>query len=54
MPRYQYRCQKCQEEFERPEHMDEHEKAHPKCPSCGSKKVEQVFTAFFAKTSRKS
>ena len=54
MPRYQYRCQDCKKEFERPEHMREHEEAHPTCPECGGDRVEQVFTSFFAKTSRKS
>lgn len=54
MPRYQYHCDDCQNEFERPEHMDDHERAHPACPECGSKNVRQVFTSFFAKTSRKS
>ncbi len=54
MPRYLYRCLKCQEEFERAEHIEEHGSAHPKCPKCGSKRVEQVFSAFFAKTAKKS
>lgn len=54
MPRYLYRCQDCDEKFERAEHIDEHDSAHPKCPNCGSKRVEQVFGSFFAKTSRKS
>ncbi|NIP77866.1 MAG: zinc ribbon domain-containing protein [Gemmatimonadetes bacterium] len=54
MPRYQYRCQDCEKEFERPEHIAEHETARPTCPECGSDRVQQVFTSFFAKTSRKS
>lgn len=54
MPTYEYRCTKCGEQFEQPEHIEEHEKSHPKCPSCGGKKVTQVFSSFFAKTSRKS
>lgn len=54
MPIYEYRCLECEERFERPEHIEEHSTADPKCPSCGSSKVEQVYSAFFAKTSRKS
>ncbi|HUG39929.1 MAG TPA: zinc ribbon domain-containing protein [Longimicrobiales bacterium] len=54
MPMYEYRCGDCGEEFERPEHMEAHETAHPACPRCGGKNVQQVFSSFFAKTSRKS
>ncbi|MEJ2678039.1 MAG: zinc ribbon domain-containing protein [Gemmatimonadota bacterium] len=54
MPTYEYRCLECDEVFERPEHISEHTDAHPKCPICGSEKVEQVFSSFFAKTSKKS
>ena len=54
MPTYEYHCLECDEVFERPEHIREHGDAHPACPSCGSKKVEQVFSSFFAKTSKKS
>jgi putative FmdB family regulatory protein len=54
MPTYEYRCQKCKEQFERIEHVAEHGKAKLRCPKCGSQKVERVLSAFFAKTSRKS
>ena len=54
MPRYEYRCLECHDVFECCEGMDEHEAARPKCPQCGSRKVEQVFSSFFAKTRRKS
>lgn len=54
MPRYEYICHECDERFEQPEHMEDHATAHPKCPNCGSRNVEQVYSAFFAKTSRKS
>jgi putative FmdB family regulatory protein len=54
MPRYEYRCADCEEEFERPEHMDEHERSRPTCPRCGGKNVRQMFTSFYAKTSKKS
>lgn len=54
MPVYEYRCKECETTFEHTEHMDEHADARPKCPECGSKKVEAVFSSFFAKTARKS
>jgi putative FmdB family regulatory protein len=54
MPVYEYRCLDCQEIFERSEHMDEHPTSSPECPRCKSVNVEQVFSAFFAKTGRKS
>jgi putative FmdB family regulatory protein len=54
MPTYEYRCAECGEQFEKPEHIGEHEKSHPQCPSCKSENVTQVFSSFFAKTSRKS
>jgi endogenous inhibitor of DNA gyrase (YacG/DUF329 family) len=30
------------------------ERARVKCPKCGSRKVEPVFSGFYAKTSKKS
>lgn len=54
MPVYEYRCQDCGETFERTEHVDEHQTAHPRCPKCGSENVTHVVTPFFAKTSKKS
>ncbi|MBI4540914.1 MAG: zinc ribbon domain-containing protein [Gemmatimonadetes bacterium] len=54
MPIYEYRCQKCGELFTRVQHIDEHQRARPQCPKCRSRKVEQVFGPFFAKTSKKS
>lgn len=54
MPTYEYQCQECAERFQRAEHIEDHETAHPECPKCGSAKVEQVYSTFFAKTARKS
>lgn len=54
MPTYEYRCLECHETFECCEGMEEHEKAHPRCPQCGSEKVEQQFSTFYAKTRKKS
>ena len=54
MPIYEYHCLKCGAEFERSEHIEQHEKVRPRCPKCKSSRVEQVYTSFFAKTAKKS
>jgi putative FmdB family regulatory protein len=54
MPTYEYRCRECHHVFDRIEPIAEHGHTHPACPKCKSKKVEQVLTSFFAKTSHKS
>lgn len=54
MPTYEYRCLECDEIFETSARMADLESSHAKCPRCGSERVEQVFSSFFAKTSRKS
>jgi putative FmdB family regulatory protein len=55
MPKYEYRCQSCGEQFDRAEHISEHGSAsRPACPKCRSTRVEQVFSSFFAKTAKKS
>jgi putative FmdB family regulatory protein len=53
-PTYGYRCETCSEIFERRESIAEHEAAEAKCPKCGSEKIVRVFSAFYAKTSKKS
>jgi putative FmdB family regulatory protein len=53
MPIYEYRCAACGHEWSRQELLSEHENQHPVCPKCGSG-GEQVFSAFFVKTVRKS
>jgi putative FmdB family regulatory protein len=54
MPTYEYRCRDCHNVFDRTEPLAEHGRSRPECPKCKSKKVEQVLTSFFAKTSHKS
>ena len=54
MPTYQYRCEQCGETFEQRETVAEHETAKPKSPKCGSAKVAKAFSAFYARTSKKS
>ena len=54
MPTYEYRCTACGHRLVEYLSIGEHEKRKPQCPRCGSAKVEQLLSAFFAKTSRKS
>lgn len=54
MPTYEYECKECGKVFTLRLHMSEHEKKRPKCPKCGSRKLEQKFSSFFAKTGKKS
>ena len=54
MPTYVYRCEKCEQTFERVETMSEHGTSKPKCPQCGSKRIAPVPTPFIAKTTKKS
>lgn len=54
MPTYEYRCSDCRHVFDRIESLAEHGVKKPACPKCHSRNVEQVLTAFFAKTSHKA
>lgn len=54
MPTYEYRCEKCGKRFTRMESISGHGAKRPVCPKCKSRKVEQVFSAFYAKTAKKS
>ena len=50
MPIYEYLCIKCGHQFEELVMSDEEEK-EVKCPECGSKKRERVFSSFSMNTS---
>ncbi len=58
MPTYRYRCQRCEETFERVEGLAEHGTAEPRCPTCGGVEVGvevvQVPAPFVAMTAKKS
>lgn len=54
MPSYEYRCLDCGKEFLLILSLKDHESGAAACPSCGSKKLEQTFTSFVAKTASKS
>lgn len=54
MPLYEYQCRECGHTFSLRFHIVEHEKKRPKCPKCGSRKLEHKLSGFFAKTTKKS
>jgi putative FmdB family regulatory protein len=60
MPTYEYRCVDCHHVWERTASMAQHAEVSrrdtepPPCPQCQGAQTEQVLSAFFAKTSRKS
>ena len=53
MPIYEYRCPGCGHEWSRQELLEDHARTRVACPKCGAE-AEQVLSAFFAKTIRKS
>ena len=55
MPVYDFKCTECRKKFTEERTFEEHDRGdRVKCPKCGSEKVERVFGAIFAKTSKKS
>ena len=54
MPTYEYQCGKCGKRFNRIETISTHGRKKATCPKCKSANVSQVFTAFYAKTVKKS
>ncbi len=54
MPHYEYHCEKCGKDFEKFLTIHEAETEKVKCPSCGSTRIEQKFSSFFAVTAKKS
>ena len=54
MPVYDYRCRDCEHEFVIIESLEEHEKAKPACPECGSTSVGRVISAVNVQTAKKS
>jgi putative FmdB family regulatory protein len=52
MPAYEFECEKCRRVFTVERRMGAVVK--PSCPACRSKSVRQLFSAFYAKTIKKS
>ncbi len=54
MPTYDFRCGGCKKKYSMSMSISTRDRKRIKCPKCGSSKAEQVFSSFFAKTSRKA
>lgn len=54
MPTYEYRCENCRKKFTLTQTMTEHGTKKAKCPKCGSRKVTQLVSTFYAQTASKS
>jgi putative FmdB family regulatory protein len=54
MPTYEYKCLDCGKEAELSLRLQDHESGSVACPSCKSKRMEQLISSVMAKTSRKS
>lgn len=54
MPIYEFLCRKCGTEFSLTMTMKERETASIKCEKCSATTLDPLFSAFFAKTSKKS
>jgi putative FmdB family regulatory protein len=54
MPEYEFACTACKKTFSTTLTLAEYEKGKFVCPNCGSRKLNQRVTVFFAVTSKKS
>jgi putative FmdB family regulatory protein len=54
VPHYEFFCHACKKTFSSILTIAEHDKEKITCPHCGSKKVEQRWSAFSAITAKKS
>ena len=54
VPMYDYKCLDCGKESLIILTLKEHESGPVVCPSCGSKKLQQLYTSFIAHTTKKS
>jgi putative FmdB family regulatory protein len=54
MPHYEFFCRDCKTFFDKLLSLVDYEEGDVVCPRCGSKKVEQRWSAFSAITSKKS
>jgi putative FmdB family regulatory protein len=54
MPVYEFVCRDCQKSFEMVRPMAEATAADVNCPTCGSNRVDRIYSNVYAKTSKKS
>lgn len=53
MPHYEFTCLACKKKFSVVLNVSQYEKRKLKCPRCGSKRLEQPWTAVYTITSKK-
>lgn len=54
MPTYDYHCEACKKSFSVELSMKDHGAKKITCPKCGSRRVKQKVSSFYAVTSRKA
>lgn len=54
MPNYEFLCNDCKKKFTVTMSLAAHEKRKTTCPKCRGGRVQQLFSGFFSKTSKKS
>jgi putative FmdB family regulatory protein len=54
MPTYEYACRDCSKKFSVVVPVSKGSRERVECPKCKSAKVERQYSAFYARTSRKS
>lgn len=54
MPVYEFVCRDCQKVFEIMRPISEARASDVKCPACGSRNVDRIYSHVYAKTSKKS
>ena len=54
MPHYEFYCRECKKSFSQVLKLVDYVEGDIVCPHCGSKEVEQRWSAFYAITSKKS
>ncbi|MFQ6110645.1 MAG: zinc ribbon domain-containing protein [Nitrospinota bacterium] len=54
MPTYDFRCKACGKTVSMIMSFKEYDSKRPKCPKCGSRRLERLVTPFSTITSKKS
>ena len=54
MPVYDFVCRECDDKFQITCHVDEYEPKKFKCPKCGSRKLDRIWSSVHVETSKKS
>ncbi len=54
MPTYEFKCLNCQNKFQIIESITKYDQKKVKCPKCGEKKLERLFSGVYVQTSSKS